>query len=209
MISLVTGIVSDSLMTSQQVFKRNKLVAMSQKRKEMTEGLTDFLHDLLEDEVDAYGRVDSAHLKMAVRGDTDLQSNLAHVGINIGEMGILELIDKLSNDGDDVVNLDFFAKKLINLRGGAEASAMVDLKYELIMTQQKLEALSSKRFPDLPPLLTPKKSAKEEVQEAAHRNSVNNAYGAASMCPQESILKGAKAPGPPKKRNSQIRFCEL
>merc|ERR1711920_1947 len=197
MISLVTGIVSESLFTSQQVFKRNKLVAMSQKRKEMTDDLTNFLHDLLEDEVDAYGNVDDGHLKVAVRGDTDLRANLAQVGINIGEMGILELIDKLSNDGDDLVNLDFFAKKLINLRGGAEASAMVDLKYELIMTQQKLEALSSKRFPDLPPLLTPKKSAKEEVQEAAHRNSVGNSAATASMSPHSS-LKGAKVGGPPK-----------
>jgi len=76
MVSLVTAIVSESLITSQQEFKRRKLQTREKKKKGVTGELLDFLLDYHEDNVDEEGAVGAEDLKQSVRGDQELLRNL-------------------------------------------------------------------------------------------------------------------------------------
>mmetsp|Transcript_54703 Transcript_54703/g.123096 ORF Transcript_54703/g.123096 Transcript_54703/m.123096 type:complete len:502 (-) Transcript_54703:93-1598(-) len=153
MISLITGIISESLITSQQEFKRRKLQSMEEKRKEVAADLREFLYEMHEDEKDDFGCIEAEDLKTSVRGDTELLGRLASTNVVINEKGILSLIDKMSNDGQQRINIDYFVEKLTNLVGVATASSIVDLKYELIRTQQKLNVLAKKLCPNDPVLI--------------------------------------------------------
>eukprot|EP00927_Polykrikos_kofoidii_P013850 TRINITY_DN16022_c0_g1_i1.p1 TRINITY_DN16022_c0_g1~~TRINITY_DN16022_c0_g1_i1.p1 ORF type:complete len:530 (-),score=109.32 TRINITY_DN16022_c0_g1_i1:89-1678(-) len=141
MVALVNGIISESLITSQQDYKRRKLGQIDTKRKNLTNELREFLTTILEETLDDGGCANHEDLKQFVRGDQDLIRNLAEIGVPIGENGILQLVDKLSHDGQDRVNVDFFVDKLTNLTGAASMSSLVDVKYSIVKTQSRVASL--------------------------------------------------------------------
>jgi hypothetical protein len=145
--SLITGIITESLVRSQQDFKDRKLTSFDKKRKEVYNDLIAFLSEMHEDEMDAHGCVDHEDLKTSLRGDTELLHKLAMSGIVLDETGLLTLINNMSRNGKEKINLPYFADKLTNLVGPSTASSAADLKYELAKIHQKLDALAAKQFP--------------------------------------------------------------
>merc|ERR1712228_482418 len=85
MMSLCTGIISESLVTSQQMFKHRKLQTFEDKRKQVANELLTFLVEVHEDEKDEFGNVEPEDLKTSVRGDTELLMKLSAIGINVDE----------------------------------------------------------------------------------------------------------------------------
>eukprot|EP00404_Azadinium_spinosum_P003087 CAMPEP_0180421814 /NCGR_PEP_ID=MMETSP1036_2-20121128/3350_1 /TAXON_ID=632150 /ORGANISM="Azadinium spinosum, Strain 3D9" /LENGTH=120 /DNA_ID=CAMNT_0022427101 /DNA_START=188 /DNA_END=548 /DNA_ORIENTATION=+ len=81
--ALFTGIITDSLVNSQQEYRRRKLTKMEQRK----------------DEVDDMGCVDQEDLKTSLRGDTELLTKLAETGTKIDETRLLEFIEHMSGDG--------------------------------------------------------------------------------------------------------------
>lgn len=157
LVSLITGIISESLITSQGEYKHRKLQSMDGQRKELAATLRSFLEDMLDDRCDGNRSVEADDLKQSVRGDQELLGKLASIGSAINERGILNLIDSLSNDGQERVCIDYFVDKLTNLTNTANASAVVDLKHDVVRTQQqltqanlKIDALIAKLFPGQP-----------------------------------------------------------
>jgi len=167
MISLITAIISESLITSQQEWRRRRLTMMDGKRRELVDELRGFLYEMHEDEKDQLGAIEGEDLKTSVRGDNELLKKLADIGISIDEGGILSLIDKMSLDGTQRINMDYFVDKLVNLQGFANASAVIDLKYELTKIQNTINNLACKTWPNDAPLLTPKPPQQEEAPRRA------------------------------------------
>merc|ERR1711972_1137614 len=83
MMSLCTGIISESLVTSQQMFKHRKLQMFEDKRRTVAADLLTFLMEIHEDEKDEFGNVEPEDLKTSVRGDNELLSKLGGIGINV------------------------------------------------------------------------------------------------------------------------------
>lgn len=147
MISLITGIISDSLVMAQQDYRRKKLNVYEVKRKEMENDLRGFLHGLHDEEKDQFGNIPSDDLKTSMRGDTEVLQKLAEINIIMDEKSVLDLIDKMTDDGRTNANIDYFVNKLVNLHGQASASTLVDLKYEMQKTQRKLALLAKRVGP--------------------------------------------------------------
>jgi len=189
MISLVTGIISESLITSQQEFRRKQLTKMDGKRRGLVTELRDFLYEMHEDEQDELGAIEAEDLKTSVRGDNALLDKLADTGVLIDEKGVLSLIDKLSADGTQRINIPYFVDKLTNLQGFANASAVIDLKYELLRIQTTIHNIACKKWPNDPPLLTPK-----VFQEEAPRR--NSAMYADQNISKKSSLRQSSDMGP-------------
>merc|ERR1712087_493902 len=172
MVSLCTGIISESLVTSQQIFKHRKLQSFEEKRKSVGSDLYAFLVEVHEDEKDEFGNVEPEDLKTSVRGDTELLAKLAAIGINLDEAGVLSLVDKISKDGEQKVNLEYFTDKLTNLNGQASASAVVELGHKMNLMHLKIDALAKRMYPDDPLLLgttkkggSAEKMSEEQVQQ--------------------------------------------
>jgi len=144
MMSLIVGIISESLITAQQEYRQRKEKTMDEKKKEIAFELRSTLMDMLEDEKDDFSNVKPDDLKTAMRGDTELLMKLASINIHITEQGILGLIDKLSHQGVSLVNIDYFVDKLTNLNGLATASSVMDLKFDMLKLQVKLDAICAK-----------------------------------------------------------------
>eukprot|EP00929_Paragymnodinium_shiwhaense_P114452 TRINITY_DN82850_c0_g1_i1.p1 TRINITY_DN82850_c0_g1~~TRINITY_DN82850_c0_g1_i1.p1 ORF type:complete len:524 (+),score=143.46 TRINITY_DN82850_c0_g1_i1:87-1658(+) len=167
MASLITGIISESLITSQQEYKRKKLSGMDKKRKQIMSELREFMRDIHEDNLDSLGCVSADDLKTSVRGDTELINKLADIGVAISESGLLSLVDRLSRDGKEHVNVEYFVDKLCNLTGTASMSSLVDVRYDVIRTQkavakivEKVNVLSQKLCPED---TTPEPKQEEEM----------------------------------------------
>eukprot|EP00929_Paragymnodinium_shiwhaense_P112215 TRINITY_DN8047_c0_g1_i1.p1 TRINITY_DN8047_c0_g1~~TRINITY_DN8047_c0_g1_i1.p1 ORF type:complete len:514 (+),score=126.76 TRINITY_DN8047_c0_g1_i1:150-1691(+) len=158
MVSLITGIITESLITSQADYQYKKLQTFDKKRRSLREYLLDFLNDVLNDDMDKEGTVSHEDLKTSVRGDTNMLTKLAEIDISITENGVLGLIDQLSFDGTTRVDVSYFVDKLTNLTGLANASAIADVKYEVAKTEKQilfldkqLEAIMTRAYPETRP----------------------------------------------------------
>mmetsp|Transcript_14836 Transcript_14836/g.32708 ORF Transcript_14836/g.32708 Transcript_14836/m.32708 type:complete len:487 (-) Transcript_14836:247-1707(-) len=140
MLSLITGIISESLITAQQEYRLRKEKTMEEKKKDISFELRQFLlSDCLEEDKDEHNNVNTNDLKTAMRGDTELLMKLASINIHVTEQAILSLIDKLATN--EIVNIDYFVDKLLNLVGVATASSVMDMKYEISKLNLKMDAI--------------------------------------------------------------------
>eukprot|EP00927_Polykrikos_kofoidii_P013430 TRINITY_DN15856_c0_g1_i2.p1 TRINITY_DN15856_c0_g1~~TRINITY_DN15856_c0_g1_i2.p1 ORF type:complete len:504 (+),score=98.31 TRINITY_DN15856_c0_g1_i2:80-1591(+) len=144
MMSLITGIISESLITSQADYKWRKLRIVDKKRKALASEVMYFLTEVLEDSLDEQGAVAAEDLKTFVRGDPELLKGLAEVDVSVTESGILSLVDNMSRNGQDRVSVAFFVDKLTNLTGAANASAVADLRYEVSKIDQQFLKIEKK-----------------------------------------------------------------
>lgn len=154
MLSLITAIITDSLVTSQQEYKSRKLQSAEETKRDIQSELCEYLAEVHEDELDATGSVEVADLKTSVKGDQELLGKLASIGIMISEKGLSNLLDKISHDGKDRVRTSYFVDLLCNLSGPATASSVVDAKHEAQNLQykwrdfeKKFDLLTAKMYP--------------------------------------------------------------
>lgn len=142
--ALIVGLISESLIFAQQEFKQRTLAKFATKKKALCTEYTEELHTMLEDEMDRYGAVDARDLKQAVKGDSKLVDKLAEVGVSLHVEGLIGLVDSMSRGGKDRVVIEHFIEKLSNLSGNSSASAVVDLKYDLLKSSNHMEQLDRK-----------------------------------------------------------------
>lgn len=157
MISLITAIITDSLITSQQEYRKKKQLSSEDKKHDLVIELREFLREVHEDDLDENGLVAGDDLKTSVRGDQELLSKLGAMGVAVSEAGILKLVDKMAASGgaDGRVNADHFVDKLTNLHGMSSESEVVDLKQAAVGVQFKvkafiaqLEKIAERKWPD-------------------------------------------------------------
>jgi len=194
MISLISGIISESLITSQQEYKQRKLYIMEQERKDLTMDLKAFLTEVHEDEMDQDGNVGGEDLKTSVRGDTELLEKLAGIGITVDEKGLLSLIDKMGNDGAQRINIGYFVEKLTHLNGTASASTVADLQYELLKTQQMLDKFVEKTCngEDIlrPQVVKERRTSNYSPPDLGKKSSLRNSSGGGQITTKKSESKG-------------------
>lgn len=142
MLSLITGIISESLITAQQEYRLRKDRIVEEKKKEVSFELRNFLlNEALDGEdKDKYNNADVEALKSFMKGDTDTLMKLASLNIHMTEQGLLALIDKMA-DGNGKINVDYFVDKLTNLVGGATASSIMDLKFDIAKLNSQLDTV--------------------------------------------------------------------
>lgn len=204
MTSLITGIITESLITSQADYHMRKLRVMDKKRKALAAELLIFLNEVLEDSLDEEGTVPAEDLKPCVRGDQELLKGLAQIDVSVSENGILSLIDKMSRDGQDRIAVMHFVDKLTNLTGPASASAIADLKYEVSKTDMQLMNLEAKMlglfcraFPEEASINGPPKR-----EEDAERTSLQ----VAAAISKRSSLKTEGSPAAKGRKDSSVRI---
>lgn len=141
LLSLIVGLISESLIIAQQEFKQRTMEKFGTKKKALASEYTEELNALLEDEMDEFGAVEAKELKQAVKGDSTLITKLIGVGVSLTLDGLIGLVDSMSKDGQQRVVIDHFIEKLINLSGNSSASAVVDVKYDLLKNRQRSEGV--------------------------------------------------------------------
>jgi voltage-gated sodium channel len=144
LISLIVGLISESLIMAQEDFKLRKLASFAQKKKVVASDLNQELKELLDDDVDEKGTIEGPVLKQTLKADATLGKKLADVGVSLTAEGLQNLVDSMTKDGTERVGLDHFIEKLINLSGHSQASAVVDVKHEIYKNRQKLKDLEKK-----------------------------------------------------------------
>jgi len=169
--------------------------------------LRTFVQDLLEEEMDEVGSVTAEDLKTSIRGDTETLNKLADIGIVTNEKGLLSLCDKMSREGKDRINIEYFVNTLTNLHGNAQASFVVDTKYEIVKIgckisrfEKKWTVFADKMFPNKN-VLAP--TPREEPAAVVVKTSD------APPPKKRSSLKGAPGgglPGTEGKSTKQMRF---
>jgi hypothetical protein len=143
LLSLIVGLISESLIIAQQEFKARTLEKFAGKKKAVAAEYTEELNALLEDEMDEVGAVEGRDLKQAVKGDSTLITKLIGVGVSLSLDGLMQLVESMSKGGTQRVVIDHFIDKLINLSGNSSASSVVDVKYDLLKNRQRTDSVSS------------------------------------------------------------------
>lgn len=144
LLALIVGLISESLIIAQQEFKIRTLAKFQTKKKGLASEYTEELNALLEDEMDEFGAVEARDLKQAVKGDSTLIAKLAGVGVALTLDGLMGLVDSMSKSGEQKVGIDHFIEKLTNLSGNSSASAVVDVKYDILKNRQKMDTIDAK-----------------------------------------------------------------
>jgi hypothetical protein len=143
LLSLIVGLISESLIIAQQEFKARTLEKFAGKKKAVAAEYTEELNALLEDEMDEVGAVEGRDLKQAVKGDSTLITKLIGVGVSLSLDGLMQLVESMSKGGTQMVVIDHFIDKLINLSGNSSASSVFDVKYDLLKNRQRTDSVSS------------------------------------------------------------------
>lgn len=189
MLSLITGIISESLITAQQEFRLRKEKMIEDKKKEISFDLRTFLlNDAIDEkDRDIYNNVNVEELKPFLSGDADLLMKLASISVHMTEQGVLALIDKLADPATHLVNIDYFVDKLTNLVGGATASSIMDLKFDIAKLNIKLDAVMD----HLGITIDSKKhvETKQQAPVATHVNAA--AYNNGTMASRTSATKSS------------------
>lgn len=147
LMALIIGLISESLIIAQQEFKQKKLVQFASKKKGVASEYKEELDALLDDEIEQSpdGTVEAISLKQTVKGDSNLITKLSTVGVTLSHEGLASLVDSLaSQHPDQRVSVDHFVEKLINLSGNSSASALVDVKYDVLKNRQKMDSIEKK-----------------------------------------------------------------
>jgi len=144
LLALIVGLISESLIIAQQEFRQRTMDKFGGKKKALAAEYTEELNALLEDEMDESGAVEERDLKMAVKGDSSLITKLMGVGVSLSLDGLMGLVDSMSKSGQERVSIDHFIEKLTNLNGNSSASAVVDLKYDLLKNRNRMAQIEAK-----------------------------------------------------------------
>jgi hypothetical protein len=144
LVSLIIGLISESLIIAQEDFKARKMATFAQKKKELAAEYTMEIMDLLEDDIDENKTINHTELKSTLKADATLPKKLADVGVQLTADGLVNLVDSMTKEGKVRVSVDHFIEKLINLSGPSQASAVVDVKYEIFKNRQQMQAMEEK-----------------------------------------------------------------
>mmetsp|Transcript_43332 Transcript_43332/g.92768 ORF Transcript_43332/g.92768 Transcript_43332/m.92768 type:complete len:493 (+) Transcript_43332:344-1822(+) len=196
MTSLVTGIISESLITSQQEYRLRKEKVFEDKKKELSNDLRETLYSLHEDEKDSFNNVKLEDLKTTMRGDTETLMKLAGINIIIDEAGVLNLIDKLASDSGDI-NIDYFVDKLSNLTGGASASSVMDLKYDVSKLSNAIDGITKTLGID------------KKVEDAADEPVTPSSSQYATPTKRSSLRQAAPIGFLPSEKKEKPRFADV
>jgi hypothetical protein len=142
--SLVVGLICQSLVIAQEEFKTRKLQSFANKKKVLAAEYTEELVALFDDEVAETGAVSGDSLKSNLKGDANLISKLATVGVGLTPEGLASLVDSLSNEDEELVKIEHFVEKLINLTGPSQAAAIVDIKYDILKNRSYIDVFEQK-----------------------------------------------------------------
>lgn len=148
LMSLVTGVITESLIFSQLGFREAHRFSIDEKRRILATTIGEYLHDQHEDVKTQLGEVSAADLKESVIAFPELVEKLQNLGVNADEAAINGLVDKMAGSKqasttvpapiqENKILIDHFAEKLTNLSGPASGTALADLRHEVRKLQNE------------------------------------------------------------------------
>mmetsp|Transcript_63895 Transcript_63895/g.101288 ORF Transcript_63895/g.101288 Transcript_63895/m.101288 type:complete len:427 (-) Transcript_63895:95-1375(-) len=138
LVSLIIGLISESLLFAQEDFKQRKLASYDKKKKLLA---TKFSATISEKVGDSNGFVKGADLKSVFTDD--MLGDLTDVGVSLNVSQLQNVIDSMVKNNEQI-SIDLFIEKLTHLSGDSQASAVVDIKYEVLKNRQALEEFTEK-----------------------------------------------------------------
>lgn len=140
MTSLITGVICDSLTTTQKEDVSLKEAEITMARERMLRGLKMMFTKVDKDE---NGRLSQAEMTFALESVPDLSTKLEVLGITITIDALVHLVDKLS-DSRGEVGIDEYIQVLAELSGSASASSVLLVEHLQKMSLQETHSLNQK-----------------------------------------------------------------
>jgi hypothetical protein len=141
--SLIVGLISESLLFAQEDFKTRKNAHFEKMKKSVASNFTATISDELKSKADANGAVKGADLMSVFAKDPTMLNKLTEVGVSLNVDKLQHVIDTMVK-GEERVSIDLFIEKLTHLSGDSQASAVVDIKYEVMKNRLAMEAFTEK-----------------------------------------------------------------
>lgn len=140
MTSLITGVICDSLTTTQRDDVNLKEAEITMARERLLRGLKRMFIRVDKDE---NGRLSKAEMTLALESVPDLATKLEVFGITITLDALVHLVDKLS-DAKGEVDIDEYIQVLAELSGSASASSVLVVEHLQRMSLQETHSLNHK-----------------------------------------------------------------
>jgi len=128
MVSLITGIISNSLVTARRKDEILKIEEIEKGKKAFADGLGNLLAEFDEDGSGTLSKTEIRHAFL--QGEEDLCMKLQALEIDMDDEDILDLIDKLnpSDDPNAEIEIHRVAEAMRHLRGNAQSKSAWDVQ---------------------------------------------------------------------------------
>jgi len=133
MMSMVTGCISEALITQQQQTTQRKLKELEAGKEKLFNDLRDLWKSLDEDNS---GTLDYNEVHEAFSHNPDLLKNLALHDVHV-DMQALEDLHARLQGSNGVVAIDTYVEALSKMTGNASASSVFDLKHMMMILQSE------------------------------------------------------------------------
>eukprot|EP00746_Dinoflagellata_sp_MGD_P054867 gnl/MRDRNA2_/MRDRNA2_23959_c0_seq1.p1 gnl/MRDRNA2_/MRDRNA2_23959_c0~~gnl/MRDRNA2_/MRDRNA2_23959_c0_seq1.p1 ORF type:complete len:280 (-),score=61.37 gnl/MRDRNA2_/MRDRNA2_23959_c0_seq1:127-966(-) len=149
MVSLITGVISESLINAQSNDEQNKIMVFNENRSEIFSKLTKILRAI---DVDASESISKAEIKMAW-GNPEIVEKLKTLDLDVfDERGLLEMFDSIwhsktkgsqqfEEQDERSIPIDDFVSSLAALHGGASSKSMFLLRQEVKQVHNQQDTL--------------------------------------------------------------------
>jgi len=142
MLSLITGSISECLISEQAKDETLKAQALEETRMALEMRLERVLNAL---DGDGDGSLDRHELELSLREHPEVFEQLALVDIHIDTTGILKIFDRLASDmHSEVVSVELLVEGLSCVTGTAKAADVFDLKHVIQVSQHEVKLLAGK-----------------------------------------------------------------
>eukprot|EP00747_Dinoflagellata_sp_TGD_P098800 gnl/TRDRNA2_/TRDRNA2_167555_c1_seq2.p1 gnl/TRDRNA2_/TRDRNA2_167555_c1~~gnl/TRDRNA2_/TRDRNA2_167555_c1_seq2.p1 ORF type:complete len:302 (+),score=49.32 gnl/TRDRNA2_/TRDRNA2_167555_c1_seq2:101-907(+) len=142
MMSLITGVISDALISARADEESLKLAQLAENREAHLKDLKDLFGTM---DSDSSGSLTCEEVKVAVESHPEILLKLEALDISIDKAQLVQLIEKLGSAEDDAtISIDMFIEALESLKGDAKASRVFDLKFALSCLEKKVDNFDGK-----------------------------------------------------------------
>eukprot|EP00747_Dinoflagellata_sp_TGD_P098799 gnl/TRDRNA2_/TRDRNA2_167555_c1_seq1.p1 gnl/TRDRNA2_/TRDRNA2_167555_c1~~gnl/TRDRNA2_/TRDRNA2_167555_c1_seq1.p1 ORF type:complete len:300 (+),score=35.12 gnl/TRDRNA2_/TRDRNA2_167555_c1_seq1:101-901(+) len=140
MTSLITGVISDALISSRADEESLKMEALAENRQAHLKDLEGLFGTM---DSDGSGSLTCEEVKFAVDSHPEILLKLEALEISIDKEQLVQLIEKLGTDGGNI-SIAMFIEALESLKGDAKASRVFDLKFALSCLEKKVDNFDGK-----------------------------------------------------------------
>lgn len=138
MISLITGVICEALVTAQRQDEEHRMAAIEEGQKQFAEGVKNVLISL---DFDGSGTINRSEVKQALeRKGGSLQTKLHTLDIHMDIHDLCTLVDRLAQEdpsAEGEVSIDEIADALSHLTGSATSHAVWETKHVLLQKERE------------------------------------------------------------------------
>jgi hypothetical protein len=144
LVSLIVGLICEALLFVHEDFKERMQTNRAAKKKSVAAQFLETISTQLENDMDKDGAVDGGKIKKYFEKDAESLKTLIGVGVKLDIENLNSVIDSMTGPSrNEKITVEQFVEKITNLVGESQASAVVDLKYELVTNRNMLSSLEA------------------------------------------------------------------